>query len=214
MKTTIQLLAGMCALFLVACGSDSTTTGSTEASLESFPAERGRCGPENKIDEDGDQKDLCDGAPATEICVKAGTMCFCATESETYQDCYVFDLESGDVTRIGSGRYCKGISHTEYTCGEPPKCPPDSNECMEDKECSEGYVCGDDGCCEPAPKCPPDSNECMEDKECSEGYVCGDDGCCEPAPPKCPPDQKECMDSKECASSEVCLKGCCVLAPK
>ena len=131
MRTTIQLLAGMFAFTLVACGSGSDPTSSTEAGLVPFPAERGACGPDSKEDEEGDQKDLCDDAPAEEICVKAGTMCFCATESETHNDCYVFDLEAGDVTRIGSGRDCKGISHTEYNCGpgEPP-C-----ECEEDEDC-------------------------------------------------------------------------------
>jgi hypothetical protein len=213
MRTTIQLLAGMCAFTLVACGSGSDPIGSAEAGLvQVFQHERGACGPENKEDEEGDQKDLCDGAPATVICVKAGTMCYCATESETYNDCYVFDLEAGDVTRIREGRDCKGISHTEYECGEPPKCPPDSNECMDDKDCDIGYVCGMDGCCEPAPKCP-DSNECMDDKECDTGYVCGMDGCCEPAP-KCP-DSKECTDSsKDCLVGEVCLEGCCALDEK
>jgi hypothetical protein len=145
MRTTIHLFAGMCAFALVACGSDSGSAGSAEAGLvQSFPAVRGACGPENKEGEDGDQKDLCDGAPATEICVKAGTMCFCATESETYQDCYVFDLESGDVTRIGSGRDCKGISHTEYTCGEPPKC--DIMPCDDKGECPKDLMCVD-ACC-------------------------------------------------------------------
>jgi hypothetical protein len=173
MRTTIQLLAGMCALTLVACGSDSGPVGSAEAGLvDSFPAVSGACGPENKEDVPGDQKDLCDGAPATEICVKAGPTCFCATESETYEDCYVFDLESGDVSRIGSGRDCKGISHTEYTCGEPPKCPPDK-ECVEDKDCPDG-VCVD-GCCEPAPKCP--DKECTDKQDCLKGEVCLD-GCC------------------------------------
>jgi hypothetical protein len=212
MRTTVQLLSATCLLLLVACGSDSSTAGSAEAGLvESFPAVRGACGPESKVDEEGDQKDLCDGAPATEICVKAGTMCFCADQSETYQDCYVFDLESGSVSRIGNGRYCKGISHTEYTCGETPKCPPDSSECMDDKDCAEGYMCGVDGCCEPAPKCP-DSSECMEDKDCAEGYACAVDGCCEPAP-KCP-DSKECADNKDCLEGEICLDGCCALDEK
>jgi hypothetical protein len=203
----------MFAFTLVACGSGSDPAGSAEAGLvQTFPAERGACGPENKEDVEGDQKDLCDGAPATEICVKAGRMCFCATESETYNDCYEFDLEAGDVTRIGEGRDCKGISHTEYTCGEPPKCPPDTDECMEDKDCDAGYVCGDTGCCEPAPKCPPDTDECMEDKDCDAGYVCGDTGCCEPAP-KCP-DSKECTDNKECGYGYVCIEECCALDEK
>jgi hypothetical protein len=180
MKTTIQLLAGLCALTLVACGSDSSTLGSAEAGLDSFPAEQGKCGPEDKIDESGDQKDLCDeGDVATVICVKAGTMCFCATETES-NGCYDFNLEEGSVTRVGSGRDCKGISHTEFSCEEGSKCP-DSTECTEDKDCAADEVCGD-GCCEPEPpKCPLDQKECMDSKDCASSEMCLE-GCCVLAP--------------------------------
>jgi len=207
MKTTIQLLAGMCVLTLVACGSDSGPVGSAEAGLvESFPAESGACGPDSKVDEPGDQKDLCDGAPADEICVKAGPTCFCTTESGTYGDCYVFDLESGDVSRIGSGRDCKGISHTEYTCGEPPKCPPEQKPCMVSSECDKGEVC-EAGCCVPEPpKCEPEQKPCMDSSECDKGQVCTDE-CCVPEPPKC---DTPCGDKEECPKDLMCVDACCV----
>jgi len=163
MRTTVQLLSATCLLLLVACGSDSSTAGSAEAGLvESFPAVRGACGPESKVDEEGDQQDLCDGAPATEICVKAGTMCFCAEQSETYQDCYDFDLESGSVSRIGNGRYCKGISHTEYNCGpgEPPCECEDDEDCISPKSGGGGnLICVD---CQ----CVPRPCECETDEHC------------------------------------------------
>jgi len=187
MKTTIQLLAGMCALFLVACGSDSTTTGSTEASLDSFQAERGSCGPEFKIDEPGPQGYLV--CPKDEvvslICVKAGPMCFCA-DSDEEGPCYSFEgigTSSGSVSGGGTGRDCKDISHTQWECEEGPKCDEGQTECPMGDECAKDEVCVEE-CCEPVPpKCDEGQTECPMGDECAKDEMCVEE-CCEPVPPK------------------------------
>jgi hypothetical protein len=165
----------MCAFTLVACGSDSGPVGSAEEFVVMHPAENGSCLDGLKIDEPGDQKDLCDGAPADEICVKAGNTCFCAEASggspQFYESCYKFDLANGDVTRIGEGRDCKGISHTEYTCGEPPKC---DTPCGDKGDCEKGEVC-EEGCCVPEP--PKCDTPCGDKGQCPKELTCVD-ACC------------------------------------
>jgi hypothetical protein len=181
MKTTVRLLAGTCALILVACGTDSNTLGSTKAGFE---AQRGRCGPEFKVDKPGPRSVECPkGEVLEQICVKAGPECYC---NDVNPGCYTFDgigTSSGGVLGGGTGPDCKDISHTEYDC-------------------------------EPAtPKCQEGRTECPMGDECAKGELCVE-GCCEPVPPAvCPPDQTPCETDKDCrADPEICVKGCCVPA--
>ena len=74
MRTTAHLLAGICALVLVACNFDPDAVGSAEARFE---ADGSVCGPEFKIDEPGPQDHIqCPkGEMVARICVNAGQQC-------------------------------------------------------------------------------------------------------------------------------------------
>ena len=150
MRTTAHLLAGICALVLVACGLNSDTVGSEEARFE---ADGSACGPEFKIDEPGPQDHIqCPkGEMVARICVKAGRQCHC---NDRDPGCYSFEgvgTTSGSVSGGGTGRNCKDISNTQYDCepAAPPACPPDQKPCETDKDCrADPEICVK-GCCTP-----------------------------------------------------------------
>lgn len=150
MKTTAQLLAGMCALILVACASETDTPGSAQVNFE---ADGSVCGPQFKIDEPGPQDHIqCPkGEMVARICVKAGPDCHC---SDRDSGCYTFEgvgTRSGSVSGGGTGRDCKDISNTQFDCepAPPPACPPDQKPCETDKDCGADPEICVKGCCAP-----------------------------------------------------------------
>ena len=80
-----------------------------------------------KIDESGSATFTCptEGDVIVGICVKAGNAVYGEGDtggvalSAGPADCYVFSglgTSTGTADRIGSGRNCKGISHSEFYC--------------------------------------------------------------------------------------------------
>jgi hypothetical protein len=77
-----------------------------------------------KIENPGDSEVITAGSPITQVAIKAGTECFLFTADVT-GPCYSVSglgTTTVTITRIGSGRDCKEISHIEFTTGpvEPP----------------------------------------------------------------------------------------------
>ena len=66
------------------------------------------------------------GSPITTVAIKAGNGCFLFPPL-TSNACYTVSglgTTTVTITRIGSGRTCKEISHVEYTTGTSPPPPP------------------------------------------------------------------------------------------
>jgi hypothetical protein len=77
-----------------------------------------------KIENPGDSEVITAGSPITQVAIKAGNECI-LFPPETSNDCYTVSglgTTTVTITRIGSGRDCKEISHIEFTTGpvEPP----------------------------------------------------------------------------------------------
>jgi hypothetical protein len=176
MNTSLRLLAASCVLFLGACG-EASTAGSVEAAIAA------RCNPagEFKIDEAGPQELTCPaGEVVTGICIKAGNAVYGAggMYDGLPEGCYVFDLEGGSVSGGGTGRDCKGISHTEFNCGpgEPPCECEVAEDCISPKSGAGGdLIC--DGCnCVPRPCECEVAEDCISPKSGTGGdLIC--DGC-------------------------------------
>jgi hypothetical protein len=99
--------------------------GSAIARTEQCPA-----AGENKVDAPGGSTFTCPEGVVTGICVKAGTKAFgvgAGGDDPGPDDCYIYggeDSPTGTTGRIGSGRDCKGISHSSFYCGEGPTPSP------------------------------------------------------------------------------------------
>jgi hypothetical protein len=78
-----------------------------------------------KIENPGDSEVITADSPITQVAIKAGNDCFFVGDADFPSDCYSVSgigTNTVTITRIGSGRDCKEISHIEYTTGpvEPP----------------------------------------------------------------------------------------------
>ena len=81
-----------------------------------------------KIENPGDSEVITADSPITQVAIKAGNDCFLFPPL-TSNDCYTVSglgTNTVTITRIGSGRDCKEISHIEYTTG-PVEPPPTTN---------------------------------------------------------------------------------------
>ncbi len=99
--------------------------GSAIAGRQQCPADG-----ENKVDVAGGSTFTCPEGVITGICIKAGNKTFGvgAGGSDAGPDgCYTYGGEgttTGTTNRIGSGRDCKGISHSSFYCGPGPTPTP------------------------------------------------------------------------------------------